>query len=68
MFAWFEWWFPKRYWVCNDNGLYVTRAWRAPPKCTYISYITGGCETEQAAVELYEAMLPFVESRKVKHD
>ncbi len=67
MFAWLEWWFPKRWWVCNDNGLYVTKAWCAPPECTYASYLIGGHDTEQDAVELCYSLVPFV-VREVEHD
>lgn len=56
MFAWFERWFPKRWWVCNDNGLYVTKAWCAPPECTFASYLHGGHDTEDEAVELSNSL------------
>jgi hypothetical protein len=68
MFAWFERWFPKRWWVCNDNGLYVTKAWCAPPECTYMAYIAGGYDTEQEAVQACDVLMADIESRKVKHD
>lgn len=52
MFAWFERWFPKRYWVCNDSGLYVTKAWCAPPECTFASYLYGGHDLYSDACSL----------------